>query len=45
MNVMIGIDPHLVDEMAAYCDIYNRIRPHEALCLTPPLHTYLAELS
>jgi putative transposase len=36
---------HLVDEIAAYCDIYNRVRPHESLSLTPPIHTYLAEPS
>jgi putative transposase len=34
---------HLVDEIAAYCDIYNRVRPHEALSLTAPIHTYLAD--
>jgi putative transposase len=34
---------HLVDEIAIYCNIYNRIRPHESLGLTPPIHTYLAE--
>ena len=36
---------HLVDEIAAYCDINNRVRPHEALGLTPPIHTYLTEPS
>ena len=34
---------HLVDEIKSYCDLYNRIRPHESLGFMPPLHTYLAE--
>ena len=34
---------HLVEEIASYCDLYNRIRPHEALGFTPPIHTYLEE--
>jgi transposase InsO family protein len=32
----------LVDEVEANRDIYNRVRPHEALGQTPPLNTYLA---
>lgn len=31
----------LTNEVEAYRDIYNRVRPHEALGLTPPLDTYL----
>lgn len=31
----------LVDEVEAYRDIYNRIRPHEALGFDRPLETYL----
>lgn len=32
----------LVEHVAEYCDVYNRIRPHEALGFIPPLQTYLA---
>jgi transposase InsO family protein len=32
---------HLTEQVEEYRDIYNRIRPHEALGLTPPLQTYL----
>lgn len=31
----------LVDEIEAYREIYNRIRPHEALGFATPIHTYL----
>jgi len=31
----------LVEHVAEYCDIYNRIRPHETLGFIPPLQTYL----
>jgi putative transposase len=34
---------HLTEEIEAYCAIYNHIRPHEALDLMPPIHTYLKE--
>ena len=33
---------HLVEHVEEYRDIYNRVRPHEALGLTPPLQTYLS---
>jgi hypothetical protein len=32
----------LVEHVEEYRDIYNRIRLHEALGLTPPIQTYLA---
>jgi transposase InsO family protein len=35
----------LAEEVEIYRDLYNRVRPHEALSLTPPLETYLAEPS
>jgi transposase InsO family protein len=34
---------HLSDEIAAYCHLYNRIRPHESLGWQTPIHTYLAD--
>ncbi len=34
---------HLVDEVEAYREVFNRVRPHESLGLTPPLGTYLAD--
>jgi len=35
---------NLVEHVEEYRDIYNRIRPHEALGLTPPLQTYIKPL-
>jgi len=33
----------LVEHVTEYCDIYNRIRPHEALGFIPPLQSYLED--
>jgi putative transposase len=33
----------LVEQVAEYSDVYNRIRPHEALDFTAPLKTYLSD--
>lgn len=41
LDIANGID--LVDECEKYRQLYNHIRPHEALDLYPPILTYLAE--